>query len=105
MNLSFNNLSKGYDGKMIFENISGQIDDGDKIGLIGANGVGKTTLVNILTGREERDSGEIRYTPSYINILYIEQYPKFERYNRIPGYYDFLSRSKIIRMTLGIWKK
>jgi ATP-binding cassette subfamily F protein 3 len=95
MNLSFNNLSKGYEGKMIFENIGGQISDGEKIGLIGANGVGKTTLVNILTGKEESDTGEIRCSPYHINILYIEQYPKFERgitvYQDIKG---FLSRSK-----------
>lgn len=78
MNLNFNNLSKGYEGKMILENIGGQVNDGDKIGLIGANGAGKTTLVNILTGREIRDAGDISYSPSYINTLYIEQYPKFE---------------------------
>ena len=86
MNLSFNNLSKGYEGKMIFENIGGQISDGDKIGLIGANGVGKTTLVNILTGKEESDTGEIRCSP-YIKPVYrtISQIRK--GYNRIPGYY------------------
>lgn len=79
MNLSFSGLSKGYEGKIILENIKGQITDGDKIGLIGANGVGKTTLVKILTGGEERDAGEISYSPTYIKTLYLPQNPKFDK--------------------------
>ncbi|HZJ82898.1 MAG TPA: ATP-binding cassette domain-containing protein, partial [Clostridia bacterium] len=66
MNLNFNGLSKGYDGKTIFENIAGQINNGDKIGLVGANGIGKTTLVKVLTGAETKDAGDIIYSPSYI---------------------------------------
>ncbi|HZJ82547.1 MAG TPA: ABC-F type ribosomal protection protein [Clostridia bacterium] len=77
MNLSFKGLSKGYDGKTIFENIDGQINDGDKIGLVGANGIGKTTLVRVLTGEETKDAGDITYSPSYIKTLYIQQYPEF----------------------------
>lgn len=79
MNLSFSGLSKGYEGKIILENIKGQITDGDKIGLIGANGVGKTTLVKILTGGEEGDAGEISYSPTYIKTLYLPQNPKFDK--------------------------
>ena len=78
MYISFSGLSKAYEGKTVFENVKGQINDGDKVGLIGSNGVGKTTLVKVLTGREEKEAGEISYSPSYIKTLYIQQYPEFE---------------------------
>jgi ATP-binding cassette subfamily F protein 3 len=78
MNIYFTDLSKSYKGKAVFENISGQINDGDKIGLIGANGVGKTTLAKLLAGLEDADNGKIRCSPSYMKILYIEQYPIFD---------------------------
>jgi len=78
MNINFAELSKSYKGKTVFEKICGQINEGDKIGLIGANGVGKTTLAKILAGSERKDSGTITYFPSYINVLYIEQYPAFD---------------------------
>lgn len=77
MNINFAELSKSYKGKAIFEKISGQINDGDKIGLIGVNGIGKTTLAKILAGLEEKDGGTIAHSPSYIKVLYIEQYPLF----------------------------
>lgn len=93
MNLSFKDLSKGYNGRTIFENLSGQIDNGDKIGLIGDNGVGKTTLVNIITGHETEDSGEIRYSPSYVKTLYIEQYPEFGEEDSVYDHiFKFLSQ-------------
>lgn len=79
MNLNFTGLSKAYGGRTIFHNLRGQIDSQDKVGLIGANGVGKTTLVNILAGKEVSDEGEIRYSPSYTKILFIEQYPEFDK--------------------------
>jgi len=78
MNLHFSGLCKSYIGKKVFENISGQINPQDRIGLIGANGVGKTTLARLLAGREACDTGEISYSPSYMETLYIEQYPIFD---------------------------
>ncbi len=78
MNLHFNGIHKSYQGKMIFENISGQISNKDKIGLIGVNGVGKTTLAKILAGIEMCDQGKIKTSPPNGMILYIEQYPTFD---------------------------
>ena len=78
MSLSFENLCKDYAGKIVFENINGKINEGDRIGLIGTNGVGKTTLVKLLAGRERRDSGSIRSSSS-LRIFYGEQYPEFAK--------------------------
>ena len=66
MRLQFTNLSKSYKGKRVFENISGQVNDGDRIGLIGANGIGKTTLARLLAGIEEGDTGPITLSPSHM---------------------------------------
>jgi ATP-binding cassette subfamily F protein 3 len=87
MNLYFSGLTKSYNGKTVFENINGAINDKDKIGLVGANGIGKSTLVKLVAGLEHCDSGEIRRSPSNMKILYIEQYPVFDKdisvYNEI----------------------
>jgi len=79
MNLYFENLCKTYDGKTVFDNISGRIDEGDKIGIIGANGVGKTTLIRLILGIEEADKGRIQYPSLPLKTLYIEQSPMFSK--------------------------
>lgn len=89
MNLYFENLYKSYEGKKIFENINGRINYEDRIGLIGVNGIGKTTLVKILSGRESSDKGRVEF-PSSLRILYIEQNPKFDEKTSV---YDELYRS------------
>lgn len=80
MNLHFEGLGKSYHGKIVLENISGRINSGEKIGLIGGNGIGKTTLARLLVGEEIPDSGTIKYSPSLPNIIYLPQYPVF-----VPG--------------------
>jgi ATP-binding cassette subfamily F protein 3 len=77
MNLRFIDIAKSYDGKKVLEQISGAITPGDKIGLVGRNGVGKTTLVKILAGQETCDAGKIDYAPITGKIVYLEQYPQF----------------------------
>ncbi len=54
-------LSKFYDGKAVFENLSFKINKGDKVALIGSNGVGKSTLLEILMGKREPDSGSFSW--------------------------------------------
>ncbi len=75
---SCNNLSKSFAGGLIFSDVSFGIQSGDKIGLIGKNGIGKTTLLNIIAGKDFPDDGEIVFN-SDVKIEYLEQVPKFER--------------------------
>jgi ATP-binding cassette ChvD family protein len=57
--LSLRGLGKAYDGKVLFENLDWDMPPGAIVGITGANGLGKTTLVNIITGREKPDAGEV----------------------------------------------
>lgn len=92
MQLYFNNLSKSYGDSKIFECISGKINQGDKIGIVGLNGVGKTTLCNILCGKETADEGIVKVSSS-LKIVYIEENPKFD--NDISVYDELYETAKI----------
>ncbi len=59
--LEVTDLSKSYDGEVVFENLSFKVNKGDKIALIGSNGVGKTTLLDILMGKVQADSGKFNW--------------------------------------------
>lgn len=77
MKIIFDNLSKDFGSHTVLNTISGVINEGEIIGLIGANGVGKTTLLKILTGLENHDSGEIHYSPKELRVKYMDQFPVF----------------------------
>ena len=70
--LFVNNLSKSFEEEKVFENIDFKIYKGDKIGLIGPNGVGKSTLVKIVTEQLISDSGEYTFGHN-VNIGYFDQ--------------------------------
>lgn len=74
--LTLENISKSYSEKKLIENISLGINDGEKIGLIGVNGTGKSTLLKIIAGVEEYDSGNIIKTNG-IRIEYLPQNPEY----------------------------
>lgn len=75
--LSIENISKGYSDKTLFENVSLGIGDGDKIGLIGINGTGKSTLLKIIAGVETADTGKI-IVGNRVSIEYLSQLPDFD---------------------------
>ena len=80
--LSCNNLTKSFGVESILENIIFTVNEGDKIGVIGVNGTGKTTLFKIISGIYGYDSGEI-YTSKDCEIGYLEQNTNFYSDNTI----------------------
>lgn len=83
MNLiSVENLSKSYGEKTLFNEISFGINEGDKIGIIGINGTGKSTLLKIIAGIESYDSGNI-ITKNNIVIEYLPQHPYFDENSNV----------------------
>ncbi|TVQ07345.1 MAG: ABC transporter ATP-binding protein [Bacteroidetes bacterium] len=70
------NLSKAYAEKLLFENISFGIDQGQKVGLIARNGAGKTTLLNIMMQKDIPDSGSCNFRKG-LRIAYLDQNPVF----------------------------
>ncbi|MBQ8515232.1 MAG: ABC-F family ATP-binding cassette domain-containing protein [Ruminococcus sp.] len=75
--LSAQNISKTYMERKVLDKASFFLNEGDKVGIIGINGTGKSTLLRILAGTEDADSGEIIRT-SGIRISYLPQIPEFE---------------------------
>src|SRR5215207_1335496 len=58
--LSCSQLSRGFDAEPLFEEIGFELNAGQRVGLVGPNGVGKTTLMRILAGLDKPDTGEVR---------------------------------------------
>lgn len=75
--LSCSNLSKSYIVDTILDGISFNVEEGDKIGVLGLNGAGKTTLFNILSGKVDKDSGDI-YVQKDLKIGYLKQHVRIE---------------------------
>ena len=75
--LSVENLTFGFGDKTILKNISFRLLKGEHIGLVGINGAGKTTFLNILTGRLIPDKGTV-YRPSSINMGYLDQHQELD---------------------------
>ena len=74
--LDIQNISKRFGDRLLFQNISFSIAEGQHVGLIAQNGTGKTTLLSMLNGEESADSGEIIYRNG-IKTAYLKQEPKF----------------------------
>ena len=75
--LDVQNLTKSFGAETLFENISFSVAEGQKVALIAKNGTGKSTLLSILTGKEDYDTGEVVYANG-IKTGYLEQTPKFD---------------------------
>lgn len=80
--LSCNNLNKSFGIDSILENVSFTVNEGDKVGIIGVNGTGKTTLFKVISGIYGYDSGDI-YTSKDCEIGYLEQNTNFHSNNTI----------------------
>jgi ABC transport system ATP-binding/permease protein len=75
--LSIDNLAKNYGMRVLFEKVSFGIDEGDKIGLIGVNGTGKSTFLKVLAGIEPADAGKVTLG-SRVQVGYLPQNPQFD---------------------------
>lgn len=83
--LNIEHVSKLYGDKWIFDDISYGIQDKDKIGLIGINGTGKTTLLKMIAGLEEPDEGQI-VRQNGLRIAYLPQHPGFPKESTVLSY-------------------
>ncbi len=75
--LRADNLTSRYGEKVLFEDVSFLINEGDRIGLIGTNGSGKTSLLNVIAGQTGADAGQITKPGDY-TICYLMQQPSFD---------------------------
>lgn len=75
--LTIENMSKSYTERMLFDHVSFGINEGEKIGVIGINGTGKSTLLKIIAGLEEQDSGNV-IKGKKVRIGYLAQAPEFD---------------------------
>mgnify|MGYP000966544321 FL=1 len=80
--LQANKIERSYAGEVLFDNISLQVDERDRIALVGKNGAGKSTLLKILVGEEEPTSGEINKKRD-LSLSYLAQDSRFESSNTI----------------------
>ena len=80
--LQANKIERSFAGEVLFDNISLQVDERDRIALVGRNGAGKSTLLKILVGEEEPTSGEINKKRD-LSLSYLAQDSRFESSNTI----------------------
>ena len=77
MILTIENLCKTYGEKVLFNNVNSSLSDGDKVGIVGVNGTGKSTFIKVIAGIVPKDSGTIT-TGKNTKISYLEQDKVFE---------------------------
>ena len=83
--INIEHISKIFVGKVIFDDVSCGISEGEKIGVIGINGTGKTTLLRVLAGLEQPDEGQV-ITQNGIRIAYLQQNPAFPEEKTVLSY-------------------
>lgn len=74
--VSAHNLAKTYNDVLLFRNVAFGMDEGDRVGIIGRNGVGKSTLMRIIAGVEQPDEGTVAYNNN-MRLEYLHQLPAF----------------------------
>ncbi len=75
--LSLEHIEKTYTGRMLFNDTSFFLHEGEKVGVIGINGTGKSTLLRIIAGEEETDAGKVTMA-NHVVVRYLPQAPQFD---------------------------
>ena len=75
--LNIKNLAHGFGERSLYKDVNLQINKGDKIGLVGENGTGKSTLINILNGTILSDAGDIQWVKD-VKVGYLDQFAKLD---------------------------
>lgn len=83
--INVEHISKLYGDKMVLDDLSCSVDYGDKIGIIGVNGTGKSTLLRIIAGEEEADEGEIIFSRG-LTVGWLPQNPPFPEKGSLLSY-------------------
>ena len=91
--LNIEHVSKVFGEKKIFDDVSYGIHEGDKIGIIGINGTGKTTLLKIIAGLEETDEGQV-IKQNGLRITYLPQNPEFPKGSTVLSYVIQVTQNK-----------
>ncbi len=84
--LAVHQISKTYHLKTVLKDVSFTLNPGERVGLIGRNGCGKTTLLRILAGVERADHGYVSYTPGNLRVGYLPQQVTFDAGETLAGY-------------------
>ena len=93
--LTIENLTKSFGDKLLFEDISFGINAGQKTALIARNGYGKSTLLNILTGKELPDSGKVTFRGD-VKMAYLPQSPDFHKHQTVRSFVEAAERPETI---------
>lgn len=94
--LQISDLTKSYGDRMLFADVSFTVSEGDKIGLIAKNGMGKSTLLGIIAGKIDYDSGDIIFRND-LRVSYLEQTYDFSRYDTVGNFADEAFRDEDIK--------
>lgn len=98
--LNIENISKTYGDKNLFHQISLGVNEGDKIGIIGVNGCGKSTFLKMIAGLVQPDEGEI-IRNKQADIAYLSQNTEFCEEETILSY---VMEGKKAQIPIGAWK-
>ncbi|HEX7394396.1 MAG TPA: ATP-binding cassette domain-containing protein, partial [Anaerolineaceae bacterium] len=88
--LTINSISKSFGVETILNKISFTLNPGERLGLVGSNGCGKTTLLRIIVGQEKPDSGAVRLDPGSIRVGYLPQGFEYPVGETVAGFINFM---------------
>lgn len=94
---SLQNVSSYYGAETVLQGVTFQISEGQKLGLIGANGSGKTTVLRIMVGQQEHSAGQV-VIPEAVRVGYVPQFVEHDANDTAIGF--LLSEYNVIAQTL-----